>query len=394
MTDKKEQKNIIRQSFQKNIRQYTMFIALIGIWLIFAVLTRGIFFSTRNLSNLFLQSATVAVLAMGVVLVIVAGHIDLSLGSYVAFVGAIVGALQVRSGISPLPAIGIALVVGIAIGCWHGFWIAYRGVPAFIVTLASMLILRGGTLGVTQGQTQSPLPDGFLVIGQKYLANIGFFKNDSTLILACFIIVVFIFFELRKRASRKKYGFEILPVRLQIAKIVLISAVVGLFFMILIRYLGIPYAILLVIILGFVLNFIANNTTFGRQIYAIGGNKEAARLSGIHIKKRIFMLFVLMGFLTSIAAIVFTSRVGGATAAAGQLMELDAIAAAVIGGTSLTGGVGTVAGALVGALVMTSLDNGMSLMNLDVTYQYIVKGLILLIAVWLDISSRNRGIES
>jgi D-xylose transport system permease protein len=370
-----------------------MFIALIGIWIIFAFLTRGIFFSTRNLSNLFLQSATVAILAMGVVLIIVAGHIDLSLGSFVGFIGAIVGALQVRSGMGVLPSIIIALVVGVSIGCWHGFWVAYRRVPAFIVTLASMLILRGGTLGVTQGQTQSPLPEGFLVIGQKYLLNLGLFKNDSTFFLAALVILLFIIFELRKRQSRKKYGFEILSTKLQIAKIFIISAIIGLFFSILIRYLGIPYAILLVLILGFILNFIANNTVFGRQIYAIGGNKEAARLSGINIKKRVFTLFILMGLFASIAAIVFTSRVGGATAAAGAWMELDAIAAAVIGGTSLTGGVGTIIGAIVGALVMKSLDNGMSLMNLDVTYQYIVKGLILLIAVWIDISSRKRGVD-
>jgi D-xylose transport system permease protein len=382
-------KSVIVESFKKNIRQYTMFLALIAIMIIFSFLTRSIFLSVRNLSNLFLQSATVSIIAMGMVLIIVAGHIDLSVGSYVGFVGAIVGALQVRGDFGVLPAIILALVVGLAIGCWQGFWVAYRGVPAFIVTLAGSLVLRGGTLGVTQGQTQAPLPEDFLVLGQKYLLQLGLFKNDSSLFLAVTVILLFIVMYVKRRRSRIKYGFEVLPLKVQVLKILGISVLIGVVFSILIRYLGIPYAILLVMIIAVSLHFVANNTVFGRQIYALGGNKEAARLSGINIKRRTFVLFVLMGFLTSVAALVFTSRVGGATAAAGQMMELDAIAAAVIGGTSLTGGVGTIAGAIVGALVMTSLDNGMSLMNLDVTFQYVVKGLILLLAVWIDIASRK-----
>jgi len=242
---------------------------------------------------------------------------------------------------------------------------------------------------VTQGQTQAPLPEDFLVLGQKYLLQLGLFKNDSSLFLAVTVILLFIVMYVKRRRSRIKYGFEVLPLKVQVLKILGISVLIGVVFSILIRYLGIPYAILLVMIIAVSLHFVANNTVFGRQIYALGGNKEAARLSGINIKRRTFVLFVLMGFLTSVAALVFTSRVGGATAAAGQMMELDAIAAAVIGGTSLTGGVGTIAGAIVGALVMTSLDNGMSLMNLDVTFQYVVKGLILLLAVWIDIASRK-----
>jgi len=380
-------KEAIINSIRNNVRQYTMILALLGIWIIFAVLTGAVFLNVRNLSNLFMQSATVAIVGMGMVLIIVSGNIDLSVGSVVGITGAAIGALQVYGGWGTIPTILLGLIIGVVIGLWQGYWVAYRGIPAFIVTLASMLTLRGAVLGVTHGTTIAPLHKAFKAIGQKYLPRLFFQEasvHDTSLIITCVIILVYIILSVRRRQSRIRYGFKVISLPLEILKMAAVSLLMGFILYIMISYRGIPYAILVVIVVAVILTFIANSTVFGRQIYAIGGNQEAARLSGISIKKRLLMLFVLMGALTSVAGIVFTARLGAATAQAGFMLELDAIAAAVIGGTSFSGGIGTIPGALVGAMVMASLDNGMSLLNMDVTYQQIIKGLVLLLAVYVD----------
>ncbi len=366
-----------------------MFMALIGIWLVFTVLTQGVFISTRNLSNLFLQTAAVAILATGIVLILVAGQIDLSLGYFLSFIGGLVGALQLRGNMATVPSLFIGLAVAVLIGCWHGYWIAYRRIPAFIVTLASQLILRGAMLAVTRGQTQTPLKTSFLAIGQGYLPNAGLFKNDSTVFVMALLIIIFIFSEFRSRRIKKRSGYEVTPLGRQLIKIVAVCGGVVIFFGILISYRGIPYAILIVLALGLIFTYISNNTVFGRQIYAIGGNAEAARLSGIDTRKRIFMLFVLMSVLVAIAAFVLTARLGGASPLTGGGMELDAIAAGFIGGASVSGGIGTIPGALIGGLVMASIDNGMSLMDLLPATQLMVKGFILLLAVLVDITTRS-----
>jgi len=382
----------IVSSVKNNFRQYTMIFALAGIWIIFTILTDAVFLNTRNLSNLFMQSATVAIIGMGMVLIIVTGNIDLSVGSVVGIVGGVIGFLQVYGKWGTIPTIIIGLIIGIAIGFWQGYWVAFRGIPAFIVTLASMMTLRGAVLGVTHGTTIAPLNKDFKAIGQKYLPKI-FFQDasfhDLSLIITIIVIIAFIIFAVQKRKSRIRYGFKVIPKKYEALRILALSVLMGFVFFIMISYRGIPYAILVVIGVAVILTFVSNSTVFGRQLYAIGGNSEAARLSGINIKKRLLYLFVLMGGLTAVAGIVFTARLGAATAAAGNLLELDAIASAVIGGTSFTGGVGTIPGALIGALVMGSLDNGMSLMNLDVTYQQIIKGLILLLAVFIDTTSKK-----
>lgn len=380
-------KEAIINSIKNNVRQYTMILALLGIWIIFAILTGAVFLNVRNLSNLFMQSATVAIVGMGMVLIIVSGNIDLSVGSVVGITGAAIGALQVYGGWGTIPTILLGLIIGVVIGLWQGYWVAYRGIPAFIVTLASMLTLRGAVLGVTHGTTIAPLHKAFKAIGQKYLPRLFFQEasvHDTSLIITCVIILVYIILSVRRRQSRIRYGFKVISLPLEILKMAAVSLLMGFILYIMISYRGIPYAILVVIVVAVILTFIANSTVFGRQIYAIGGNQEAARLSGISIKKRLLMLFVLMGALTSVAGIVFTARLGAATAQAGFMLELDAIAAAVIGGTSFSGGIGTIPGALVGAMVMASLDNGMSLLNMDVTYQQIIKGLVLLLAVYVD----------
>ncbi len=382
-----------------NARQYAMIVALAAIWIVFAVLTDGVFLSARNVSNLVVQTVTTAILAIGVVLVIVAGHIDLSVGSVLGFTGAVCGTLMISRGWGVLPAVVATLAVGLAIGAWHGFWVAYRRVPAFIVTLASMLAFRGLIIGITGGQTQGleMAPEGvaerFKLIGQGYLpvwrpAAQGQL-HDTSLYLALAVAAVLVVVRLRSRAARRRDALPVPPAWVEALRIGLLLAVVGAFAAVMVSYQGIPWSVVLLLALAALFAFIANDTTFGRRLYAIGGNPEAARLSGIHVPRTTLGLFMVMGLMSALAGIVYTSRLNAATTSAGQNAELDAIAAAVIGGASLMGGEGTVLGALIGALVMASLDNGMSLLNLDITWQYVIKGLILLLAVWVDMAQRR-----
>jgi len=373
-----------KETFLTNIRQYTMLIALVSIWCVFTFLTEGIFISPRNLSNLFLQTVTVAIITVGMTLVIVTRNIDLSVGSVAALAGALGAYCQVQMGWPTGLAIAAALLGGLLIGVWHGFWIAYRLVPAFIVTLASMMIFRGAVLGITKGATIAPLADAFKAIGQNYLAP-GLSLGVGVCSVAAYLVLT-----ANKRMKRLKYGFPVPSIPRMIVRTVLILAAMGAFFGILISNRGIPYAVLLVMVLALAFNFIAQHTVFGRQLYAIGGNPDAAALSGVNIRKKIMALYVIFGVLTAVAGVVLTARLNAATTSAGQGLELDVIAAAVIGGTSLMGGEGTVFGSVVGALIMASLDNGMSLMDTNITFQYIIKGMILLLAVWVDIATRKR----
>lgn len=385
---------VIREQLSHNIKQYAMFIALIAVWLLFTALTGGIFLSARNITNLFLQASHIAVLAVGMVLIIVAGHIDLSVGSIMGFIGAVAAVLNVNAGWPVIPVIVVSLALGVLIGLWQGYWVAYRGIPAFIVTLAGMTIFRGGIIAVTGGATIAPLDDAFRAIGQGYVPRIlnpeartGF--HEVSAVIAVIFIVAFVIIQVRNRRTRVKYGFDVLPPRVEALRLLFISAIIGLFFGTLVFYRGIPYVVLIILALVLFYTFLAENTVFGRQVYAMGGNKEAARLSGINIRQRTLAIFVSMGTLSALAGIVFTARLNAAGAQAGTLVELDTIAATIIGGTSVRGGEGTIFGAIIGALLMASVNNGMSLMNLSSDVQMIVRGAILLLAVWFDISSRK-----
>ncbi|MFH1189309.1 MAG: sugar ABC transporter permease [Candidatus Omnitrophota bacterium] len=376
---------MMKISFVQNIRKYTMLIALVGIWLIFSILTQGVFVSPRNLSNLFLQTAAVAIITIGMTLIIVTRNIDLSVGSVAALCGAVGAFLNVKMGMPAPVALIAALMAGLAIGAWHGFWIAYRLVPAFIVTLASMMIFRGAVLGITGGATIAPLSAGFKGIGQNYLSP------DISLWIGIATLSLFVIMAIFKRLKRSKFGFSVQKFPFFAIKVILICVAMGAFFMILVQNRGIPYAVVLVMMLAVAFNFISRRTVFGRQLYAIGGNPDAASLSGINIQKKVMQLYVLFGALTAVGGLVMTARLNAATTSAGQGMELDVIAAAVIGGTSLMGGEGTIWGSVIGALIMASLDNGMSLMDTNITYQYIIKGMILLLAVWIDIATRKKA---
>lgn len=370
-----------------------MLAALLSIWIIFSFTTEGIFLKPRNLSNLFLQTATIATLAIGMTLIIVTGHINLGVGSVAGFLGAMAAIMQVSWGFSTPLTIGITLILGALIGAWEGFWVSYQRIPAFIVTLAGMLAFRGATIGVTGGKTIGPMQDSFKSLSQSYLPSI--FKiphfNDTSFLFIIVAIFLLVLVDFKKRKTRLKYGFTVLPMEMQILKVLLLSVVIGLTGFIMITHRGIPIAVLIVLSLTVIITFVAENTVFGRHLYAIGGNRDAAKLSGINIELKTLLVFVLMGVITAVAGIIFLARQGAADTSAGNLFELDAIAAAVIGGTSLSGGVGTIPGAIIGALVMESLNNGMSLMNMEITYQYIIKGLILLLAVWMDFLTRKKN---
>ncbi|MTW84449.1 sugar ABC transporter permease [Virgibacillus dakarensis] len=372
-------------SFKLNMQSYALIIALILIAVIFGVLTGGEFLSSRNLSNLFTQMTVISVLAIGMTLIIVAGHIDLSVGSLAGLTGGIAAILHVWFGWDSFWVVIAAIIAGALLGLWQGWWVAYRAVPSFIVTLGGMLIFRGILIGISKGQTVAPLEDSFKMIANSYLPySIGY-------ILAFASIILLFLSTWRNRSKRVQLGLLITNPIFSYGKLMIYSLAILVLTYMLSRYYGVPLPLLIVIVLGGLFIFISYKTSFGRYIYAIGGNAEAAALSGINIKRNILYVFVLMGALAGIAGVILTSRLNAATVSAGDMYELDAIAACVIGGTSLMGGRGNIVGAIIGALIMASIDNGMSMMNIQTFWQYIVKGLILIVAVWIDISSKKEA---
>lgn len=350
-------------------RALTMVGALLLIWIIFSITTGGIFLEPRNLSLLMRQMSVTAILAIGMVLVIVAGQIDLSVGAMTGFLGAVSALLFVTHGWPLWATFLVTILLGATLGHVQGHLVTWFNIPPFIVTLGGMLIFQGALLGVTGGVAISPTPD-YLFVGQAYVSKtIGWCLLGLTALF-------FLYLALKSRAGAKYKWLGLL-------------AVVAAFAAVMNAYEGIPFPVLLMILFAAVFSILAQQTPFGRHLYAIGGNREAAFYSGININRHIVMVFTLMGSMVGVAGIVLTARVGSATSDAGHMMELDAIAAAVIGGTSLMGGRGTVWGAILGALVMASLDNGMSLMNTEAFWQPIIKGSILVIAVALDMMGRK-----
>ncbi len=351
-------------------RAWTMVAALVAIWIAFSILTGGTFLLPRNLALLARQMSVTAILAAGMVLVIVAGQIDLSVGALAGLCGALAALAYTRAGWPLAVAFGVALAAGALLGCLEGGLIAWLRVPPFIVTLGGMLLFQGALLGLTGGISVSP-PRPFLIVGQAYLPRAAGWA------LAGAIAAVALGLALRGRPGGKRWA------RFGVALLALA------FVAVMNAYQGVPLPVLLVLGVAALLAAVARHTPFGRHLYAIGGNREAAFYSGIPIERRLVGTFTLMGGLAGLAGVVLTARVGSATPNAGQLMELDAIAAAVIGGASLVGGQGTVWGALLGALVMASLDNGMSLLNTEAFWQPILKGSILVAAVAVDLAGRG-----
>ncbi|MCX7748955.1 MAG: sugar ABC transporter permease [Clostridia bacterium] len=368
-----------------DLRSYVIILALAGIWIGLQIATNGTFLSARNLSSLFTQMSYIAVIAVGMVLVIVSGYIDLSVGSVVAFCGAVSAIMQVKLGMGTIPSIIVPIVIGVGFTAWNGYWAAYHKIPAFIVTLSSMLIFRGLTLKITDGVTIAPVNQDFRVIGEGYLPSavgIG---------IAILGIVIYLLFEIKKRKNKISKGLESGTPLILTIKIICVVAIILAFVLIMNSYKGIPVPVIILIIATLIMAFIALKTRFGRRLYAIGGNPEAARLSGINIRKEALKIYLVLGGLCAVSGLILTARLNAATASAGNQFEFDAISAAIIGGTSFMGGEGTVFGAIIGSLIMASLNNGMSLLNMDMNNQYIIKGLVLLIAVWFDIAARNKG---
>lgn len=384
---------VLARALRGNLRQYGMLLALALIVLLFQFWTDGILLQSLNITNLIQQNSYILILAIGMMIVIIAGHIDLSVGSLAAFVGAAAAVMMVKHH-APWPvALVAALLIGALAGAWQGFWIAYLGIPSFIVTLAGMLLFRGGTQILLQGQSVAPFPKGFQNISSGFLPAVGPHTNyhNLTLLLGLAVLAVAIPQEVRGRRRAASYGLEPLPAGLFLVKLGAITAAVVAFTLLLASYHGVPIVLLIlgVLLVGF--GYVMRNSILGRHTYAIGGNEAAARLSGVKSKRVVFLAFVNMGVLAALAGMVFAARLNAGTPQAGINFELEAIAAAFIGGASASGGVGTVLGALTGGLVLGVLNNGMSLVGVGTDYQQVIKGLVLLAAVGFDVYNKRKA---
>ena len=387
-----EKVTLLISLFKANIRQYGMFIALIAIMTYFYFATNGVSVRPLNINNIILQNAHIIVLAVGMVLVIVTGNIDLSVGSTAAFVSAVAAVLMVRQDVPWQLATFIVLLIGLLAGAWNGFWIAYIKIPAFIVTLGGMLIFRGFTLVVLQGVTLGPLPSGFNRLSSGFLPDIveGSNLHVLTLLTGVVFSALYVVSLILARKRKEKYGFDVLPIWVTVIGAVLVIAAINIFTFTLAAHRGLPNVSIILFIVIAIYTFISKKTTIGRHVYALGGNAEAAKLSGINTRRTMFLVYTNMGLLAAVSGIIFAARLDAATPKAGELFELDAIASAFIGGASAAGGVGTVFGAVIGALVMGVINNGMSLLGLGIDWQQVVKGMVLLLAVWFDIATKNR----
>ncbi|WP_273652225.1 multiple monosaccharide ABC transporter permease [Cellulomonas fimi] len=383
----------LKDIFTRNLRTSGIYIAFVAIIGLFTILTDGMLLSPGNITNIVLQYSYILILAIGMVIVIIAGHIDLSVGSVVALTGAVAAVVVIKNGSPWWIGVLAALAVGLAVGAWQGFWVAYVGIPAFIVTLAGMLLFRGMTLQVLDNISLSPFPAEYQKIAGGFLNGIlggqGF--DVFTLVIFAIAIAGYAFSQLRARQARIKYQQTVESFPLFVLKLVLIAAVVMAFAYQLSRSRGLPIVLIILGVLILTYQIVTTKTVFGRHVYAIGGNLHAAELSGVKVKKINFWIFVNMGFLASVAGVVYSSRSNGAQPGAGNMFELDAIAACFIGGASTTGGVGRVTGAMVGGLIMGVMSNGMQLMGIDQSVQQMVKGLVLLLAVAFDIYNKRRA---
>lgn len=386
----------IGKIIKNNIRQYAMLIALVVIMIFFQITTGGIMLYPQNVTNLVLQNSYVLILAIGMTLcILTGGNIDLSVGSVVAFIGAITGTLMINMKMPMLPALLITLGIGLLIGIWQGFWIAYVRIPAFIVTLAGMLVFRGLTNTILQGLTLAPYPPEYQVISGGFIPDfLNFFGADfnvTTIVVGVVFSVIYIIAATKKRGERARYGFENTPLVFFCIQTAIVVGGIMLLAYWLSAYKGIPviFVIIGVLLAGYTV--FTQKTVPGRYIYAMGGNEKAAQLSGIDTNKVLFFTYVNMAVLATIAGISFSSRINSASPVAGQNFEMDAIAACFIGGASVTGGVGTVVGAIIGALVMGVLNNGMSIMGVGIDMQQTIKGLVLLVAVAFDVISKRNS---
>ncbi len=383
----------VRELLTRNLRQSGIYIAFVAIVAFFAILTDGKLLGPTNLTNIVLQYSYILVLAIGMVIVIIGGHIDLSVGSVVALAGATAAVVMIKQGQPWWVGVLAALAVGLLAGAWQGFWVAFVGIPAFITTLAGMLLFRGLTFRVLDNISLSPVPAEYANIATGF--QNGLFGGNGydvfTLVIFGIAVAGYVFSEIRKRRAAIAYKQTVGATPLFIAKLVIVAAVVMWFAWQLANYRGLPNVLIILAVLVLVYTIVTTRTVFGRHVYAIGGNLTAATLSGVKVKWVNFGIMLNMGLLAGVAGVVYSARSNGAQPSAGEMFELDAIAASFIGGAAVTGGVGRVTGAIVGGLIMAIMTNGMQLLGYEQSIQNIVKGLVLLLAVAFDVWNKRRA---
>ncbi|MFF0794797.1 multiple monosaccharide ABC transporter permease [Streptomyces spiralis] len=384
---------LMLDGLRRNMRQYGMLIALGLLVVLFAVWTDGDLLLPRNVSNLVLQNSYILILAIGMMLVIIAGHIDLSVGSLTAFVGAFAAVLTVQHSVAWPLALVLCLVVGAVAGSVQGYLIAYLGIPSFIVTLAGMLLFRGLTEILLKGQTLGPFPDGLQKLGNGFMPEVGPNTNyhNLTLLLGIVLGAFVVFQEIRDRKRQQEFSLDVLPRNAFLLKLVAVIAAVAAVTLLLASYKGAPIILIVLGVLVVGYGYVMRNAVFGRHIYAIGGNLPAAKLSGVKDKKVTFYVFLNMGVLAALAGLVVAARLNAASPKAGLNFELEAIASSFIGGASMSGGVGTVLGAIIGGLVLGVLNNGMNLLSVGTDWQQVIKGLALLAAVGFDVWNKRKS---
>jgi putative multiple sugar transport system permease protein len=377
---------------KQNLREYGMLMSLVAIMIFFQIMTDGILLQPPNITNLVLQNSYIVIMALGMLLVIVAGHIDLSVGSASGFVGALAAVLMVTYRWHFIPATAVCLLVGAAIGAAHGWFIAYFKIPSFIVTLAGMLIYKGLALALLHGQSVGPFPVEFGMLSSGFIPD--WFQGSelriTSLLIGALVALAMLVLAWRARSNQQLHGMETEPLALFVARNGVFATIMVALSWLLASYNGIPNVLVIMFGLMVAYDFVTTRTTVGRRIYALGGNEKAARLSGIRTERLSFYTFVNMGLLSALAGLVFAARLNTATPKAGLGFELDVIAACFIGGASASGGVGKVMGAAIGAFVMGVMNNGMSILGVGIDYQQVIKGLVLLAAVFVDVYNKNK----
>lgn len=389
--------NDLKVIIKKNIRNYSMYIALVFIMIIFTILSNGTFISSRNIANLINQTGYIAVLATGMTLIIIIRHIDLSVGFLSGFLGALAAILLTRFHLPVWFSIVIVLISGALAGFLTGLPVASLGIPAFVSSLAGWLIYRGALMLITASTGTIIIPnESFNAIGTGYIPD--FFSrlkilpglHKTTFLIGILTTIVMIVSQIFSRKRRQSYNFEVLPFSIFLIQLILLSSIMLYITWILSGYNGLSWTFVVMMTVVLIYDFLTRKTVLGRHIYAVGGNPEAAELSGINVKKITLFVFISMGVLSGLSGILFTARLKSATPQAGTLFELDAIAACYIGGVSAAGGIGSITGSLIGALVYMSLMNGMNLLGTDISLQYVIRGLVLVGAVIFDVVSRKR----
>lgn len=377
---------------KNNLREYGLLISLITIMVFFQVMTNGTLFQPLNLTNLILQNSYIIVMALGMLLVIVAGHIDLSVGSVSGFIGGVAAVLMVNYDVNFILASIICLALGGMIGAAQGYWVAFHKIPSFIVTLAGMLVFKGLALAVLQGSSVGPFPAEFQLLSTGFIPDpfAGETLRIMSLVVGLLLAVVLLIVKVRGRADRVKHGMDNEPTVFFALKNLVFAVMIAAFSYLLSSYKGLPNVLIVMLLLMLVYDFVTSKTTIGRRIYALGGNEKAARLSGIKTERLTFYTFINMGVLAALAGLIFAARLNTATPKAGMGFELDVIAACFIGGASASGGVGKVLGAVIGAFIMGVMNNGMSIMGIGIDYQQVIKGLVLLAAVLVDVYNKNK----